>query len=76
VSTSKQALNHNSNEMTRFLRVSRCRITVQLYPKARDAKCLSVTLETGALLMQPAGWFHQVHAVDSPNMSVSYFWRY
>ncbi|HHL20052.1 MAG TPA: hypothetical protein ENJ52_00825 [Aliiroseovarius sp.] len=46
------------------------------YPKAKDAKCLSVTLNRGELLVQPAGWFHQVHALDSPNMSVSYFWRY
>ena len=47
-----------------------------IYPKARDARCLSVTLEPGELLVQPAGWFHQVYALDSPNMSVSYFWRY
>ena len=47
-----------------------------IYPKARDAKCLSVTLNPGELIIQPAGWFHQVHAIDSPNMSVSYFWRY
>ncbi len=47
-----------------------------VYPKARDARCLSVTLEPGELLVQPAGWFHQVYALDSPNMSVSYFWRY
>lgn len=46
------------------------------FPKARKAKCLSVTLRPGELLVQPAGWFHQVHALDSPNMSVSYFWRY
>ncbi len=48
----------------------------ELYPKARETKCLSVTLNPGELLVQPAGWFHQVYAVDSPNMSVSYFWRY
>lgn len=47
-----------------------------LYPKACDARCISVTLEPGQLLVQPAGWFHQVHALDNPNMSVSYFWRY
>ena len=47
-----------------------------IYPKARDAKCLSVTLSPGELIIQPAGWFHQVHAIESPNMSVSYFWRY
>ena len=47
-----------------------------IYPKAREAKCLSVTLNAGELLVQPAGWFHQVYALDSPNMSVSYFWRY
>ncbi|XAT58965.1 hypothetical protein GN241_17320 [Rhodobacteraceae bacterium IMCC1335] len=33
-------------------------------------------LNPGELLVQPAGWFHQVYALDSPNMSVSYFWRY
>jgi hypothetical protein len=32
--------------------------------------------EPGELIIQPAGWFHQVYALDSPNMSVSYFWRY
>ena len=47
-----------------------------IYPKAREAKCVSVTLNPGELLVQPAGWFHQVYALDSPNMSVSYFWRY
>lgn len=47
-----------------------------IYPKAREAKCLSDTLNPGELLIQPAGWFHQVYALDSPNMSVSYFWRY
>lgn len=47
-----------------------------IYPKAHEAKCLSVTLNPGELLVQPAGWFHQVYALDSPNMSVSYFWRY
>lgn len=48
----------------------------QIYPKAREAKCISVTLNPGELIVQPAGWFHQVYAEDSPNMSVSYFWRY
>ena len=47
-----------------------------IFPKAREARCLSVILEPGELLVQPAGWFHQVHALDSPNMSVSHFWRY
>ena len=47
-----------------------------IFPRARDARCLSVTLEPGELLVQPAGWFHLVYALDSPNMSVSYFWRY
>lgn len=46
------------------------------YPKAKEAKCLSLILAPGELLLQPAGWFHQVYALDSPNMSVSYFWRY
>jgi hypothetical protein len=46
------------------------------YPKAQEARCISVTLNPGELLIQPAGWFHQVYALDSPNMSVSYFWRY
>lgn len=48
----------------------------ETFPKAEKARCLSVTLEPGQLLLQPAGWFHQVYALDSPNMSVSYFWRY
>lgn len=48
----------------------------EIYPKAQKAKCLSVVLHPGELLVQPAGWFHQVYALDSPTMSVSYFWRY
>lgn len=36
-------------------------------------KCLSVILAPAGLLQQPAGWFHQVYAPDSPNMSVSYY---
>lgn len=47
-----------------------------IFPQARAAKCLSVELNPGELLVQPAGWFHQVYALDSPNISVSYFWRY
>ncbi len=46
------------------------------FPKAREAKELSVVLHPGELLVQPAGWFHQVYALESPTMSVSYFWRY
>lgn len=48
----------------------------EVYPKAKAAKCISVTLNPGELIIQPYGWFHQVYALDSPNMSVSYFWRY
>ncbi len=48
----------------------------KIYPRAEEARCISVTLEPGQLLLQPEGWFHQVYALDSPNMSVSYFWRY
>lgn len=47
-----------------------------IYPDARNAKCISVELIPGELLVQPAGWFHQVYTLDSPTMSVSYFWRY
>ena len=46
------------------------------YPKAKQAKSISATIGPGELLVQPAGWFHQVYALDSPNMSVSYFWRF
>lgn len=46
------------------------------FPKAEKAKGISVVLNPGELLIQPAGWFHQVYALDDPNMSVSYFWRY
>lgn len=46
------------------------------YPKARSAKPISVVLNPGELIVQPAGWFHQVYALDNPNMSVSYFWKY
>lgn len=47
-----------------------------LFPDATAARPVSVTLLPGELLVQPAGWFHQVFALDSPTMSVSYFWRY
>ena len=40
---------------------------------APTASSVSVTLEPNELLVTPTGWFHQVHAVDSPNLSVSYF---
>jgi hypothetical protein len=46
------------------------------FPKAKNAKPISVILHPGELLVQPAGWFHQVYALESPTMSVSYFWRY
>lgn len=39
-----------------------------IYPKAEQAKCISVTLNPGEMIVQPAGWFHQVYALDSPNM--------
>lgn len=48
----------------------------ELFPKAEKAKFITVVLEPGDLIIQPAGWFHQVYAQDSPNMSVSYFWRH
>ena len=48
----------------------------KLYPKAKQAKSITATIGPGEILVQPAGWFHQVYAEDSPNMSVSYFWRY
>ncbi len=47
-----------------------------IYPKAREARGVSITSNPGKILLQPAGWLHQVHALDSPNMSVSCFWRY
>lgn len=47
-----------------------------IYPNSKGSNCISVTLNPGELIVQPAGWFHQVYALDSPNMSVSYFWRY
>jgi hypothetical protein len=47
----------------------------EVFPKARKAKAISVTLHPGELLVQPSGWFHQVYALDSPTMSVSYFGR-
>ena len=43
---------------------------------SREVKGIPVTLNPGELIIQPAGWFHQVYALDSPNISVSYFWRY
>ncbi len=48
----------------------------EVFPKAKEAKCLTVELHPGELLVQPAGWFHQVYALDTPTMSVSYFWRF
>ena len=48
----------------------------ELFPRAKEASYISVILEPGDLIVQPAGWFHQVYALDSPNMSVSYFWRH
>ena len=48
----------------------------EAFPKAQKAKPISVILHPGELLVQPAGWFHQVYALESPTMSVSYFWRY
>lgn len=47
-----------------------------LFPKAKNARSMSVILHPGELLVQPAGWFHQVFALESPTMSVSYFWRH
>ncbi|WP_299736061.1 hypothetical protein [uncultured Roseobacter sp.] len=39
-------------------------------------KSISVTLHPDEPPAQPAGWSHQLHALDCPNMSVNYFWRY
>jgi hypothetical protein len=44
-----------------------------VYPRAEEAKCLSVTLNPGEIIVQPAGWSHQVYASDSPNVLASYF---
>ncbi len=48
----------------------------QLFPLSKSSKCLSIILNPGDLFIQPVGWFYQAHALDSHNMSVSYFWRY
>ncbi|WP_299499531.1 hypothetical protein [uncultured Roseobacter sp.] len=39
-------------------------------------KSISVTRHPGEPPVRCAGWFHRVHALDCPNMSVNYFWRY
>jgi hypothetical protein len=44
-----------------------------VYPRAEEAKCLSVTLNPGEMIVQPAGWSHQIYASDSPNVLASYF---
>ncbi len=46
------------------------------FPKFRQAKGMEVILEPGELLVQPAGWFHEVSCLDSPTFSVSYFRRH
>ena len=46
------------------------------FPRARGLRKVTAVIEPGDLILQPAGWFHEVYALDSPNMSVSYFWAY
>ncbi|MEX1057145.1 MAG: cupin-like domain-containing protein, partial [Natronospirillum sp.] len=48
----------------------------QRFPDFREARRLEVVLQPGELLVQPAGWFHEVSCLDSPTFSVSYFYRH
>lgn len=43
-----------------------------LYPLFKMARPIEVTLEPGDVLINPAGWFHEVYALD-PVISVSLF---
>lgn len=49
---------------------------LDLFPKFAFARPIEVVLHPGELLIQPAGWFHVVHCLDSPTWSVSYFMRH
>ena len=46
------------------------------FPDFCKAQSLEVILHPGELLVQPAGWFHEVSCLDSPTFSVSYFYRH
>ena len=48
----------------------------QRFPQFSEAQRLEVILRPGELLVQPAGWFHEIYCLDSPTFSVSYFYRH
>ena len=56
--------------------VSPDRPDYQRFPQFREARRLEVVLHPGELLIQPAGWCHEVSCLDSPTFSVSYFYRH
>lgn len=47
---------------------------LQRYPLFEKAQGIVAELHPGELLIQPAGWFHAVHCIDSPTFSVSHFY--
>ncbi|RKF17784.1 hypothetical protein DBZ36_11005 [Alginatibacterium sediminis] len=50
--------------------------TSSIHPKFKLAQAMEFVLQAGDVLLIPAGWFHEVYAIDSPTFSVSHFWRY
>lgn len=48
----------------------------QRFSEFEKARHIEVVLNPGELLVQPAGWFHEVSCLDSPTFSVSYFYRH
>jgi hypothetical protein len=43
------------------------------FPRFREAHPIEFTLVPGEILVQPAGWFHQVYSLDDVTLSVSHF---
>jgi hypothetical protein len=44
------------------------------YPLFREAKPLEVVVDAGSILFIPNFYWHEVHSLDSPSISLSYWW--
>jgi hypothetical protein len=44
------------------------------HPRFRDAKAFEAVMEVGDILLIPSFFWHEVHSLDSPSISLSYWW--
>jgi len=44
------------------------------FPRFRDATPIDIVVEQGSMLFIPSFYWHEVHSLDTPSISLSYWW--